>query len=102
MDGGTNGWMMDKRMVGWMEGGRGGRRDGWIDDWVNEWVIRWVDGWMGERTFQVGPSKSWNKARAVRLEAKKNKNKKTVLLLGHPKVRRRVTSSPISVSRWMV
>ena len=59
---------------------------------------------MGERTFQVGPSKSWNKARAVRLEAKKNKNKnkKTVLLLGRPKVRRRVTSSPISVSRWMV
>lgn len=29
MDGGTNGWMMDKRMVGWMEGGRGeGEMDG--------------------------------------------------------------------------
>lgn len=35
----------------------------------------WMDEWVGERTFQVVPSKSWNKARAVRLEAKKNNNK---------------------------
>lgn len=70
---------------------------------MDRWILGWMDEWMGERTFQVGPSKSWNKARAVRLEAKKkNKNKKTVLLLSGPKVRGRVTSSPISVSRWMV
>lgn len=43
---------------------------------MERWIIGWMDEWMGKRTFQVGPSKSWNKARAVRLEAKKQKNKK--------------------------
>ena len=60
-----------------------------------------MDEWVGERTFQVVPSKSWNKARAVRLEAKK-KTKTNLLLLGGPKVRGHVTSSPICVSGWMV
>lgn len=67
---------------------------------MERWIIGWMDEWMGKRTFQVGPSKSWNKARAVRLEAKKQKT--TLLLLGGPKVRGHVTSSPISASRWMV
>ena len=66
----------------------------------------WMDEWVGERTFQVVPSKSWNKARAVSLEAKKNKKTKknptNLLLLGGPKVRGHVISSPISVSGWMV
>ena len=43
---------------------------------MDRWIIGWMDEWMGERTFQVGPSKSWNKARAVRLEAKQKQKQK--------------------------
>ena len=56
MDGRLDGWMINQRIVGWMDGRVDSWLDNWKDDWtvgwmVNEWLggwmVGWMDGWIG-------------------------------------------------------